>query len=128
MIKSPVPELVMVNVIGGLAVPLGWFPKAKVVGATEIVGAVPFPDNVTFAFALPVMASVAARVPWDSGLNASGMVTALPGVTVIGLACVGGMKPAAKTKSALLVPVIVIPLMMRGAVPELVSVRVCVAL
>ena len=88
----------------------------------------PLPDSGTFTPALPVTASVVDRVPSAVGLNVSGMLDEFPGDRVVGFASVGGVNPVAKEKSALLDPVIARPLMMRGAVPELVTVRVWVAL
>jgi len=91
-------------------------------------GAVPLPDRVTFAPALPMTASVADRVPSPVGLNVSGTVVEFPGATVIGLDWVGGVNPAANENSALLVPLIVSPLMMSEAVPEFTRVKAWMSL
>ena len=89
--------------------------------------AVPVPDKFTVVLAFPVMERTAERIPSPVDLKARGIVVALPGCTVIGFADAGGTKSLANAKSALLVPVIARPLMTKGAFPELVSVRVCVA-
>jgi hypothetical protein len=124
MPKAPLPVLLRVTVCAALVVPTGWLPKPRLVGKRLTTGPVPVPERLTVCglpLALSVMLTEAVRLPLADGVN----------VTLI-----GQLPPAAaelpqvlvSEKSLAFVPVTVMLVMLKAALPVLLRVTVCAAL
>ena len=125
--SAALPLLVSVTVCGvPLVVPTGWFANASDAGDNVAAGAPPTPVPVRLTdcgelLALSVMVTDAVRAPFVVGLKVTLMVQPAPTAMVAPqlLVC---------EKSPLLVPVTAMLVLVRDAVPLLVSVTVCATL
>src|SRR5437868_4651428 len=126
MVRSAVPLFLSVTVCAALVVPVFWFPKLRLVGLKLTPGAgalIPLPLRATvwgLPLALSVMLTLALRVPIAVGVKVTLMVQEAPAARVLEL--LGQVLVWAK--SPLLVPLRPILLMVRAALPLLVSVTV----
>jgi len=124
IVRTAVPVLVIVTVCGLLVVPTAWLENERLVGvsitAVPAVTPVPLRLNVCgLLAALSVIESVAPRAPVAVGVNVTFILQVPP--------------PAFSVATQSLVSVywvslLVIPVIVRGAVPALTTVMVCVAL
>jgi hypothetical protein len=122
MLKAALPVLLSVKVWAELVVPTAWLPKARVVGERLATGFVlaPVPERVA-VWGLPVALSVrvteAAKDPLAAGMNVTLTVQLAPAATLAPqlLLC---------AKSPGFAPVSVMLLMLKAALPVLLSVKV----
>lgn len=129
MVMSALPLLVRVTVWAGLVVPTFWLPKLRLLGlkVTAGAGVVPVPLRVTdcgLFGALSLIVTLALRAPLAPGVKVTLIVQLLPAVNVLGL--IGHVLVCAKSPA--LVPATLIVVIVRSAVPLLVSVTICAGL
>ena len=121
------PELVRVTSWAALVVPTSWLPNVRLPGLSVTPGAVPVPLSAAVCGlppALSEMLRAAVLEPAAVGVKVTEMVQLAPAARVLGLVGQVFVWP----KSAALVPVSPIELIVSGAVPELVKVTFCAAL
>ncbi len=133
-VRSPLAVLgfVIVTVCAALTVPTTVPGKVRLRLGGLMVEVAPVPEiraecKLPGAGALSVRLSCAERAPAPVGLNARFTVVLPFAGTVIGFACVGGVKPT-KLKSAAFVPPMATAVMTSGPVPGFVIVTGNVAL
>src|SRR5437660_901588 len=128
MVRAALPLLVSVTAWAALVVLTCWLPKLRLVGLKLTPGAlVPLPLKATVCglpLALSVILTLALRVPVAVGVNVTLMVQEAPAANVLEL--LGHVLVWAKSPA--LVPVRPILLMVRAAVPLLVSATAWAAL
>ena len=129
IVRSALPLLVRVTVCAALVVPTFWLPKLRLLGLrlTAGAGVTPVPLSVTdcgLSPALSLMLTLALRAPVTLGVKVTLIVQLLPAGNVLGL--MGQVLVCAKSPA--LVPATLIVVIVRSAVPLLVSVTVCAAL
>jgi len=121
MASAAVPVFERVTVCAGLVVPCSWFPKERLGGETPALGTpTPVPVRLTVWVPLPALSvtvRVALSAPTMLGVKVTLTEQLLPGLT--GLTQV----LSAAVKSALFVPLTLVPVMLSAAVPVLVTVR-----
>jgi hypothetical protein len=126
MVRLAVPLLVTVTDCAALVALISWLPKLTLVGEKLIPGAVPVPLKPSvcgLSEALSANESEAVRAPVALGVKVTLTVQVLLGVTVAPV-----QVSALLAKSVELVPVRVTLVMVRLAVPLLVTVTDCAAL
>jgi hypothetical protein len=120
MLKAAVPVFVSVTVWAALVEPTAWPAKARLLGDTLAMGAVPVPLRLTVCglpLALSVNVTAAERVPLAVGLNVTLIEHLAPAATL-------DPQPLVWAKSPELAPVSAMLEMLNAAVPELVNVSV----
>lgn len=127
MVSAAVPLLVRVIVWAPLVVPTFWLPKFTLLGLSVTAGAgavVAVPESATVC-GLPgassLMLMLAVRVPAAVGVKVT-LIVQLPEAATV------APQVVVRAKSPALVPLTATPLMLRVALPVLVSVTVCAAL
>jgi hypothetical protein len=114
------PTFVRVTVLAALVVPTSWSEKLRLVGLTVTMVPVPLSATVCgLPKALSLKVKVAERAPATWGRNVTLTVQVDPAVSVVPQVFEG------MAKSAALVPVIAMLLMLRVEVPVFLNVTVC---
>lgn len=124
MLRAEFPVLLSVTVWAALVVPMAVELKVRLVGETLASGALPVPVRLTvceLGVALSVMLNVALKVPEAVGANVTLNVQLPPAATEL-------LQLLVSPKSPGLVPVNVMPIMAKAALPVLLRVTVCAAL